>query len=380
MTQGNATQMHSKPMRQSKLRRQIAWQAARLMYDRDESEYYRAKIKAAKKLTQGWVKPSELPSNAEIREEIDLLARQLEGESRGDNLLEMRIGALALMIRLERYSPRLIGSVLTGHIRRGSDIDLHLFCDSLEAVTSELEYHGMRFDVQRKRITKNGETRTFRHIHLHDGFEFELTVYPASQKNQIFKSSITGKPIERANKAELEQLLAREYPALDLALELERSLESVDRFQVYEALLLPLENVNQNPKYHPEGDALYHSLQVYDLACDQRPYDEEFLLAALLHDVGKGIDMSDHVTAGLIALDGFISQRTHWLIENHMLAHAVHDHSIGARKHRRLRENESYAELLMLGQCDRTGRQRGVMTETLDNALDYIREISETYR
>ena len=63
--------------------------------------------------------------------------------------------------------------------------------------------------------------------------------------------------------------------------------------------LLPLENVKESPKYHPEGDALYHSLQVFDLACDALPYDEEFLLAALLHDVGKGIDRSDHVLAGL---------------------------------------------------------------------------------
>ena len=30
-------------MNRSKLRRQIAWEAARLMYSRQESEYYRAK-------------------------------------------------------------------------------------------------------------------------------------------------------------------------------------------------------------------------------------------------------------------------------------------------------------------------------------------------
>lgn len=370
----------STPMSSSKLRRQIAWQAARLMYDRDETEYYRAKIKAARRLSCGWVKPSELPSNAEIRDEIELLARQLEGTSRQANLFEMRIAALGLMLRLDRYSPRLIGSVLTGHIRRGSDIDLHIFSDSLEAVTAELEYHCMQFDVERKRITKKGETQTYRHIRLHDGFEFELTVYPVRQKSYAFKSSITGKPIEKASIAQFSQFLSQEYPNIDLETELAKSDERVDRFQVYAALLLPLENIKQNPKYHPEGDALYHSLQVYDLACDQRPYDEDFLLAALLHDVGKGIDSTDHVSAGLEALEGFISERTAWLIENHMLAHAIHDHSIGARKHRRLRENESYTELLILGECDRQGRRAGVITEDMENALAYIREISESYR
>ena len=35
-------------MNRSKLRRQITWEAARLMYNRQESEYYRAKLKAAR--------------------------------------------------------------------------------------------------------------------------------------------------------------------------------------------------------------------------------------------------------------------------------------------------------------------------------------------
>ena len=45
---------------------------------------------------------------------------------------------------------------------------------------------------------------------------------------------------------------------------LEQAEQQVDRFQVYYSLLLPLENVKQNPRYHPEGDVLYHSLQVFD--------------------------------------------------------------------------------------------------------------------
>ena len=350
------------------------------MYDREESEYYRAKTKAARKLCTGWIKPSDLPSNAEIRDEIELLARQFEGDSRINNLHEMRVAALSLMILLEKYAPRLIGSVLTGHIRKGSDVDLHLFSDSLEAVTAELEYHCLHFDIERKSILTKGTTNIYRHVRVYDVFEFELTVYSARQKNQIFQSSITGKPIERANIQELKQIILETTPGIDLDLELTKSRQRVDRFQIYAALLLPLENVQQNPRYHPEGDALYHSLQVYDLACDQQPYDEEFLLAALLHDVGKAIDPGNHVLAGLESLEGFISQRTSWLIENHMSAHQIHDHSIGARKHRRLRANENYRDLVALGECDRRGRQTGVLTTDIESALAYIRDISETYR
>src|SRR5437764_4538559 len=121
-------------MQQSKLRRQIAWEAARLMYSREEAEYYRAKQKAAHRICQGWVKPADLPSNAEIRDEIQAFARLHEGSERTVHLREMRLEALRVMRILGRFRPRLIGSVMTGHVRAGSDIDLHLFSDSIGAI------------------------------------------------------------------------------------------------------------------------------------------------------------------------------------------------------------------------------------------------------
>ena len=107
--------------------------------------------------------------------------------------------------------------------------------------------------------------------------------------------------IERATIAELEQLLRDENPSIDLDAEIASLEHDVDRFEIYRSLLEPLAEVKQSPTYHPEGDALYHSLQVFELARERAGYDEEFLLAALLHDVGKGIDPSDHVAAGVEA-------------------------------------------------------------------------------
>lgn len=350
-----------------------------LMYQRQESEYYRAKMKAARQICKGWVKPKDLPSNSEIRDEIQNLARMFEGESRQHHLQEMRLEALRMMLILEKYRPRLIGSVFSGHVRKGSDIDLHIFSDSIESVTGELDYHGITYDTQYKRIVKNGERQVFKHIHVTDRYPFELTVYPTSKISYAFKSSITGKAIEKASINQLVEFLGNEYPELDIECALQANNEKVDRFQVYYSLLLPLENVKQSPTYHPEGDALYHSLQVYDLACDQLPYDEEFLLAAILHDVGKGIDPHAHVESGLEALDGFVTERTSWLIEHHMLAHKIHDRTIGARARKRLEQNESYHDLVLLGECDRRGRQVGVQTTGIEEALDYIREISDSY-
>lgn len=359
-----------------KLRRQIVFEAARLMYRREEKEYYRAKLKAARAICQGWVKPSDLPSNAEIRDEIQRMAFLFEGDSRHDHLREMRIEALRLMRLLAAFRPKIIGSTLTGHVRRGSDIDLHVFTSSAESVARVLDQEGMTFDIEHKRVRKHGEERVFTHIHIQDRFPIELTLYPVEKVAYVFKSSITGKAIERASLAEFEDLLRREYPDIELDDELLDAESKVDRFQVYRSLLLPLEAVEQSKKYHPEGDVLYHSLQVFELARDELPYDEEFLLAALLHDVGKGIDPDDHVAAALDALSDVITPRTAWFIEHHMEAHQIADGTIGFRARQRLRESPDFDELMLLQRCDHEGRVRGMPVMEVDEALDFLRDLA----
>lgn len=154
--------------------------------------------------------------------------------------------------------------------------------------------------------------------------------------------------------------------------------EPPDRFRAYESLLLPLENIREDPKTHPEGDILYHSLQVFALARDALPYDEEFLLAALLHDMGKAIDSRDHAAAGLEALGGHITPRTAWLIEHHVEALALRAGTLGARSRRRLEAEESFEELMLLAECDLRGRAVGAAAPDLPEALAYIRDLAET--
>src|SRR5947209_3317832 len=247
-----------------KLRAAIANEAARLMYERIESEYFTAKRKAARRLCRGGVKPSDLPSNAEIREQIQAIARIHEGESRKQHLRDMRLAALHMMRLLRPFRPRLIGSVMTGHIRKGSDIDLHIFTDSTGLVTDALEQAGYVHDIERKRVEKHGESRVFTHIHIRDRFDYELTVYAEDLAHYVFKSSITGKAIERASIKELEELITREYPDVDLEGELAAREEKIDPYQIFRLLLQPLDRVKQDARFHPEGDVLYHSLQVFE--------------------------------------------------------------------------------------------------------------------
>src|SRR3954471_22454005 len=155
-------------MSNDKLRQAIALEAARLMYERVESEYFTAKRKASKRLCRRGVKPEDLPSNAEIRDQIQVFARIHEGDKRTEHLKQMRLEALRLMRLLRAFRPRLIGSVMTGHTRKGSDIDIHVFTDAVGLLTDTLEREGYQFDVERKEITKHAETRTFTHIHIFD--------------------------------------------------------------------------------------------------------------------------------------------------------------------------------------------------------------------
>ena len=365
-------------MGDARIRRQIALLAARLMYERQESEYFTAKRKAARQLGVEYkYHPGDLPSNAEIRDQIQSLAQFYEGDQRNENLRAMRLEGLRMMRLLSAFRPRLIGSVLTGHVRKGSDIDLHIFSDHLSAVTSVLDDENLRYAVERKRVLKHNEDRVFTHIHVSVRYSFELTLYEAGKVNYAFKSSITGKAIERASIPELEQLLRDEDPSLDLDSEIAGLEDRLDRYELYRLLLEPLERVKQNPKFHPEGDALYHSLQVFELARNRMPYDEEFLLAALLHDVGKAIDPADHVSAGLAALEGAITERTEFLIRHHMDAGAYRDGSLGHRAKERLSASEHFEDLMLLRELDTAGRRRGAIVGTLQEALQYIEELED---
>jgi hypothetical protein len=361
-------------MADERLRHAIAFEAARLMYQRAESEYYTAKRKAAKRLCRRSPKPEDLPSNAEIRDQIQTFARLHEGDRRTAHLRAMRLDALKLMRLLRGFKPRLIGSVMTGHVRQGSDIDVHVFSDSAFAVTEALESAGYQFDLERKQVVKNDEARVFTHIHVYDRFSYELTVYAEDKAHYVFKSSITGKAIERASIRELEELLEQEYP--DLRLDDQLTGDAVeDPHPLFRIFLLALESVKQPPEFHPEGDALFHTLQVFELARDARPYDEEFLLAALLHDVGKAIDSGDHVAAGLEALHDLITDRTRFLIENHMLAHDYRTGTLPAKQTARLKASPDFDELLLLSELDHAGRVPGAAVGTVDEALAYLREL-----
>ncbi len=83
------------------------------------------------------------------------------------------------------------------------------------------------------------------------------------------------------------------------------------------SLLVGLDGVEQSRRYHPEGDALFHSLQAFKLA--QRASSDRVLwAAALFHDVGKAIDGPLHDEVGADLLEGLICPRVVWLVRHHL--------------------------------------------------------------
>ena len=115
-------------------------------------------------------------------------------------------------------------------------------------------------------------------------------------------------------------------------------------------LLLALDGVQQDPRWHPEGDALYHSLQAFELARRDRA-DPALQAAALLHDVGKALGSRDHAEVGADLLEGLVAPRVVWLVRHHLdLLDAP------AATKRRLRGSHALADLQRLRRWDVGGR------------------------
>jgi hypothetical protein len=131
-------------------------------------------------------------------------------------------------------------------------------------------------------------------------------------------------------------------------------------------LLLSLDGVRQDPRWHPEGDALYHSLQAFDLA-RRDTGDRALWAAALFHDVGKAISSPDHDAVGADLLDGLLSPRIVWLVRHHLDLLRVP----GVTR-RRLRGSAALADLQRLRRWDVGGRSRSASVLDPEAALEIL--------
>jgi hypothetical protein len=133
-------------------------------------------------------------------------------------------------------------------------------------------------------------------------------------------------------------------------------------------LLLPLDGIRQNGRVHPEGDALFHSLQVFEFARGSSS-DRVLWAAALLHDVGKVLGSNAHAEVGADLLDGLLAPRVVWLVRHHL------DLLLAPQAtKRRLRRTSSLTDLQHLRSWDLAGRSPSATVPEPDAALALLLE------
>jgi hypothetical protein len=195
------------PTRSDHLRSAVAQEAARLMAEHGIQDYLVAKRKAAERY--GVVEGAFLPKNTEIEAALAAYQRLFGAAQHASSLHEQRRVALRAMQLLLKFEPRLVGAVLTGTATEYTDIQLHVFSDSPEAVYMRLMDQRYEYEVFERRMKMTPERQV-----LVPSVRFEMDsetveafVFPQDGIRQAPSSPVDGRPMRRAGLQEVGTLL-----------------------------------------------------------------------------------------------------------------------------------------------------------------------------
>ena len=133
----------------------------------------------------------------------------------------------------------------------------------------------------------------------------------------------------------------------------------IELHQIVDVFLPRLQFVEQSEKHHPEGNVLNHTLQVVRHAF-RESQSFELILAALFHDIGKVKDKLLHHEIGADWLCGLCSDKTIWLVRNHMRIHKyLNGETKKLSKCSKLVNHPWFKDLVMLSRWDAMGRDVG---------------------
>lgn len=189
------------------LRQAVAEEAARIMREQGVDDFLLAKRKAAERL--GVTDASILPRNTEIEAALVAHQRLFAADRHEADLAAMRRSALEAMRLMSDFQPRLVGPVLTGTASAHSEINLHLFTESPEAVSIRLEERGVPHEVLERRLRyERDRVVTYPALRFVAGRQtVDAVVFPLDGIRQAPPSPVDGKPMRRASAAEVEALL-----------------------------------------------------------------------------------------------------------------------------------------------------------------------------
>ena len=201
--------MMARLQQQSRLRRLLAVESARIMADEGVSDFRAAKEKAARRLgasgdaQQGW------PSNAEIEAELQSRLQLFHGEAHSAELRRLREQAVQSMHWLAEFQPRLIGPVLSGTATRHAAITLHLFVDTPESVIFFLMDQRVVYEEAWQRLHYgDAPARDYPSLKLnYAGADLRLILFDLDEDRRSPASPVDGRPLRRATLAQLQKLL-----------------------------------------------------------------------------------------------------------------------------------------------------------------------------
>lgn len=185
----------------------MANEAARIIQEQGLSDFRFAKEKAVERL--GLKRNGALPSNQEIDQALAARNRIFNAESHLEILGRLRTTALTAMQSLEAFHVLLVGPVLSGNVTEHSHVDLHLFTDSQESVAAALD--ALRVRHRSVQIRQQFRRRQFERYPGYrfniEEAEFSATVFPELLRRYSPLSLVDGKPMQRASKRDLVELL-----------------------------------------------------------------------------------------------------------------------------------------------------------------------------
>ncbi len=187
------------------MRELIAQTAARFMAE-GASDFATAKRKAARQL--GATDTHCLPTNEQIEAALRSYQQLYLGEQQQEHVAELRRIAADAMRRLEKYSPLLTGSVLSGTAGPYANINLHLFAEDSKAVELDLLNKNMTFEHGEKRFRSGERTLTIPTLTLQcENIPVECALFTPQQQRLALRSPVDGGIMERATLRQLELLL-----------------------------------------------------------------------------------------------------------------------------------------------------------------------------
>jgi hypothetical protein len=200
--------MTRKSVRSGNVRARIAAAAARIMAEDGIDDFSLAKRKAAKQV--GAPETQSLPANDEIEAELRAYRALYQPEEQQERLAELREVALQVMQALERFTPYLTGSVLSGTAGPYAEVELQLFPPSAKDVELFLLDRNIPYSSREVRRYAGDQAHAVSVLSLSwEGIPVKLSVFDVRAERLALKTSQAGRVIERAGAAEVETLLQR---------------------------------------------------------------------------------------------------------------------------------------------------------------------------